>query len=170
MTKTFKRTGQSDINSKKYRTYGKKAFRTHFRTNVNNADFDGYDDNLYPEIRSTHHVKLSYVPNIDGFHPKDIVGDSSVMKRNKERFYNNTRQSKFIVETNYIDSDVYGIVEKEEGEMPDIKKKWELSVFEAIMDELYFYCVDLEDNGTVEEKTSMNHFLDKLIETLKQTN
>lgn len=108
---------------------------------------------MYPENRSTHYVKLSYVPNIDGFHPKDIVGDSSIMKINNERFYNNTRQSKFIVETNYIDSNMYGIVEKDKIDnnvINIINIKLE-SLFEAVMDELYFYCVNLEENGNIEE-------------------
>jgi hypothetical protein len=107
MTKTFKRWNIND-RSKDYRRNDRKAFRTHFKINVSLNDDDGLDDIVIPDRKHHGYIRYhmikpeSYIERggAKWRSPLDINGDSSFTKEIKEKFYNNTRQSKLIVEFN----------------------------------------------------------------------
>lgn len=107
MTKTFKRCNYND-RSKTYRRNDRKAFRTHFKINMSKCEEDGLNDIPIPDRK--HYGKINYhmIPinqknKINGYvSPKDINGNHSIMTETKNKFYNNTRQSKLIVEFNEL--------------------------------------------------------------------
>ncbi len=93
MTKTFKRTGQTD-RKKDYRTHDKRAFRIHFRQRVSLNNTDGLDDIDIPNRKvrgKLHYQHINTNEDLSGMSVKDIVGDSSHMRKVKEKFYNNAR-------------------------------------------------------------------------------
>ena len=122
MTKTFKHSGLND-RSKTYRRNDRKAFRTHFKINLLKC-YDGFDDIPIPDRKhygkiNYHMINFNQKDKMNGYiSPKDINGNDSILNETKNKFYNNTRQSKLIVEFNELIKENENF-QKEQKEMDD---------------------------------------------------